>query len=586
LTVEQFVVLYTGRRGEPGASVAGPPGPRGPGFRARGAWALGTDYGPGDAVTDASTVALGINSLYIQRDDTVRAPSSVRPRNNPGRWLEVGPADLAGFTGTIWRVSQINHGFTAIGTPVGYSALADRWVAASAALGEEIAVGVVREVISPNEFIIQTSGEITGLDPAIIRPDGATQFDTGQLYYVSRLRGRLTLTASPPVPGFASNAMILATGPTSGVVLQWQQTPNVVGRRPVGFNEFYYTAAPGQTVFSGPDTQGNTLTYQVSDQNQVFVNGQLRVQAGGYSALTGTSFVLATPAAGGEQVVFRAIAEPLQAIAPATALPADNIGGLFNGVDHTFPLTVGGGNPVALGPAQNALVFLDGTPQQPDVDYLLVPGSGTDTDIEFTAPPAPGTRFWATVGVAVSNLSFIEVNTLLADTATLVSLTFATGTGASLALGTLTVSGVAGFDTTSAQNLAATLATIGTLGYTSASGTTLTVTGTATIANAVVTTGTYDNLTVAGMLNASSVTVNGHADVNSLAVEDAAVFSFAAVTGALNAGSFTAAGAVTAGSVATAGTAEAATLRAAILRGPTAGGNVVAQNFEIDEGVF
>jgi hypothetical protein len=126
---------------------------------------------------------------------------------------------------------------------------------AVAGVGEEVAVGVVREVLSPDEFVIQTSGDISGLDPALIYPAGAAAFDVGDLYYVSRFRGRLTRTPTEPAPGFASNAMILATGPTSGVVLQWQQTPNVVGRRPVGFNEFYYTATPGQRFTSADGSE-------------------------------------------------------------------------------------------------------------------------------------------------------------------------------------------------------------------------------------------------------------------------------------------------------------------------------------------
>jgi hypothetical protein len=584
--MEQIVVLYTGRRGgdgKPGESIVGP---QGPGFNARGVWSGGSIYRPGDAVVDDGTVAAGINSLYIQRASAAESVSTIAPRNDSARWMEIGAADLSNVTGSIWRVYQIAHGFGSVGTPVGYSVSADRWVGASNKIGDETAVGVIREVISTDEFIVQTSGEITGLDPALIRPDGTAAYTPGKFYYVSRLRGRVTETPTEPAVGFVTNAILLATGPTSGVVLQWQQTPNVVGRRPVGFNEFYFDAAPGQTVFSGVDLDGNTLTYQVSDQNQVFVDGELITQFDGYTASDGLNVTLAAPAVGGERVVFRAIAEALQAIAPATALPADNISPLFNGVDRQFPLTVGGGNDVALGPAQNVILFLDGNAQEPFTDYRVVAGVNNTSDIEFTVPPAQGARFWAVVGTAVSNLSFIEVNTLLADTGTIQTLNFTSGIGNHLSLVSMTVSGTAGFNIASAQNLTATLATIGALSYTSATGTTLGVTGTATIGNAVVTTGTMGALTVTGATTLNTLTVNGAASFTTLTTSGTATLASAAVTGALTAGSAAVTGALTAGSATVAGTAEAATLRAATIRGPAAGGNIEALNFVVDEGVF
>jgi len=584
--MDRFVVLYTGRRGQEGVPGDSIPGPQGPGFNARGVWSSGAIYRPGDAVVDDGTAVAGVNSLFIQRATAPEGISTTSPRNDSGRWMEIGAADLSNVTGSIWRVSQLAHGFVSVGTPIGYSVSADRWVPASNKIGDEIAVGVVREVISPDQFIVQTSGEITGLDPALIRPDGTAAYTPGQFYYVSRLRGRVTQTPTEPAPGFTSNAILLATGPTSGVVLQWQQTPNVVGRRPVGFNEFYYDAAAGQTVFSGNDLTGNSLIYQVSDQNQVFVDGDLLTQFDGYDASDGLTVVLTSALSGGERVVVRAIAEPLQAIAPATALPVDNISPLFNGTERRFPLTVGGGSSVALGPSQNVILFLDGNAQEPLTDYRVIAGDTTDSDIEFTVPPAQGARFWAIVGTAVSNLSFIEVNTLIGTTGTVQDFNFTTGIGDSLTLDTLTVAGTAGLDAATVGTLTATTATLGTVDYTVATGTTLGVTGTAMINTAVITTGTLGTLSVTGATTLASLTVNGAATLNTLTTSGLATLAAATVTGALNAGSAAVAGLLTAASATVAGTAEAATLRANTLRGPTAGGAITAQDLVVDEGVF
>lgn len=584
--MDQFVVLYTGRQGESVKGDAGDTGPQGPGFRARGVWSDGTSYAPGDAVVAAGSVAAGINSLFIQRTTSSESPSTIAPRDDGGRWLEVGAADLSNVTGTIWRVIQINHGFTQVGTPVGYRTTADRWVSASNKVGDEVALGVVREVVSPGEFIIQTTGEITGLDPALIRPDGTAAFTPGKLYYVSRLRGRLTETPSEPTPGFASNAMLMATGPTSGVVLQWQQTPNVTGRRPVGFNEFYYDADPGQTVFGGADLDGNTLTYQVSDQNQVFVDGLLLTQFDDYTAGNGLSVVLSSALSGGERVVVRAIAEPLQAIAPATALPADNIGPLFDGSERRFPFTVGGGNALTLGPSQNAIVFLDGNAQEPFTDYRLIAGATTDTDIEFTNPPASGSRFWAIVGTAVSNLSFIDVNTLLAQTGTVQTLNFDTGVGDDLTLDTLEVTGQADFADMTATDATIAVATIAGLAFTSAAGTTLGVSGTATIGTVAATTVTTGALTATGAAALNTVSASGLASLASLSVSGASTLNTLNVSGAANFASLTASGNVSAATMNVSGTAEAATVRAGTLRGPLAGGSVTALDLVVDEGVF
>jgi len=442
-----FTVLFTGRRGLPGArGDTGDTGPQGPGFRARGAWSSGTSYGPGDAVTDDSTAAQGVQSLFIQRDTVPIGVSLDAPRVDTARWIEVGATDLSNVTGAIWRVVQASHGFTAVGQPVGYSFASNRWVLTSNKLSDETPVAVVREVLSDNEFLLQTVGEITSLDPAVILPGGETSFIPGRFYYASATRGFLTLDPTVDSTNFATQAILVATGPTSGVVLHWQQTANVVGRRPVGMTSFYYTATAGQTVFTGADLDTNVLTYPVSDQTRVLIDGVDLQARTGFTAATGTSVTLATPLAGGETVEIRVPSEPLAVVAPGTSTLIDDISPLFDGVETRFPMTVLGGAPVAFTLAQNILLFLDGNTQEAFADYETVVGLVTDTDIIFTSPPAPGTRFWGLVGIAVSNLSILEVDTLVAGTGTVASLTFTTATGGALTLTTLTADDVVADD--------------------------------------------------------------------------------------------------------------------------------------------
>ena len=419
----QMVVLYTGRQGPPGPERKGPPGPLGPGFRAKGDWSPGETYGPGDAVSaDSSTVA-GVRSLFVQRHDSPEAVSTAPPRDASGRWTEIGINDLTNFTGAIWRVYQIAHTFTEVGTPIGFSIPGDRWVPASSRVDQEVAVGVVREVISDDEFIVQTNGEITGLSPAVIDPAGATEFETGRFYYASKLRGRLSLAPPSDIGNFSSNAMLLATGPTSGVVLQWQQTPNIVGRRAVGLKSFYYDATPGQDIFSGEDLDGNILGYEPSDQIEVFVDGVLLSSFEQVTAADGTTVEIVPPLIGGERVVIRAPSEPLPAIVPAVAVMADSVAGSFDGSETRFPL-LAAGQPVPLPQPQNVMVVLDGIVQEPGVDYDMVEGLTTDTDIVFSEPPAQGTRFWAAIGTALGNIAFLDVQVLVAQQATIDNINF------------------------------------------------------------------------------------------------------------------------------------------------------------------
>lgn len=71
------------------------------------------------------------------------------------------------------------------------------------------------------------------------------------------------------------------------------------GRQPgVGVrNRFIYTAASGQTSFSGADDNGRTLAYQDGAYVDLYLNGVMLVPTTDFSATTKTSVVLTTGAA-------------------------------------------------------------------------------------------------------------------------------------------------------------------------------------------------------------------------------------------------------------------------------------------------
>lgn len=579
-----ITVLFAGPRGLTGnKGDQGDQGDPGRSITVRGLWASGQVYRPGDAVTGDSTGMTGVNSLFVQRDTAPESVSNTPPRDDPGRWAEVGPEDLTSVTGTIWRVTQLAHGFTAVGQPVGYNGPLGRWVTTGNRITDEPAVAVVKEIVSVDEVVLQGSGIISNLDPSIILPPGATEYQAGALYFTAVSRGNLTTEQTTEAINFTSNAVLLATGPTEGIVLQWQSTPNIVGRRAVGLTTFFYEATPGQTVFSGNDLDGRTLNYVPSDQTEVYVDGVFLNAMTDFTAVDGTAVTLTAPLAGGEQVLIRVPAEPLTAIAPATSLPVDDISGLFDGVTTRFPLTVGGGAPLTFGPSQNTLVWLDGNAQEPFADYTVVPGVSTQSEIEFTNPPDEFTRFWALAGVAVSNFSFLEVDTFIATQATIQTLDFDSATGIDL-----TVNNLDALDIQTGTLAVLTSAVIEAL-VVSTSTTTATLNATTSITSPSITgttSVTSPSIVATTSMTTPTITVAGATNTDSLAVTAGITGATMTLTGNASVAGLTASSFLNSVSITATGTSSAATLRAATLREPFAGGQINILNATFDEGTF
>ena len=70
----------------------------------------------------------------------------------------------------------------------------------------------------------------------------------------------------------------------------------------------------------------------------------------------------------------------------------DDVGGSFNGVTVSFPLTLGG-VPYTPNPSSNIMVFLGGVPQVPGVGNAY---TVTGSTLTFSNAPATGTSFYAT----------------------------------------------------------------------------------------------------------------------------------------------------------------------------------------------
>ena len=170
-------------------------------------------------------------------------------------------------------------------------------------------------------------------------------------------------------------------------------TPNV--------ENYEFTATANQTVFSGSDINGNTLSY-APGAIQVYMNGIL-LRAVDYTSTTGSSIILATAAAANDEVVVSAFSNPGQNM-ELYKFTADSGQTIFSGNDIV-------GASLAYQPG-NIQVFMNGLLLNDSDDYNALNGmsvvltSGADASDEIK------------VASFVSNTNAIRTNAWTAPSGT------------------------------------------------------------------------------------------------------------------------------------------------------------------------
>jgi len=383
---QKVVIVHNGSRGARGlVGEDGIQGEQGDSFVVRGFWVSGSTYAPLDAVNARSSVSEGLTSLYIQLSSADTAVSTTEPYLDPARWTEIGVSDLNSTFGGIWTVEQTGHPFRFSGQPVTHGSGGYELGSAST-----YAIGVVREVINSNAFVLQSTGGISEVDP---RSSASGEFRAGEIYYVSGSAGLLT-DVPPAGAGQVVSPIYVATTLSEGVVLPW--APVEVPAQPVqaatALTKFYFTAEEGQTVFTGVDDNGAVLDMSGA-MVDVFLGGLNLREVTQYTN-TETTVTLASPAASNETLeVWAAATSPLAA---ATRVKADVL--VFDGTSTIYILEAGG-DDIPLGSAQDFDVYLDGNPQEPSVDYTIIDAGGGQTAIRFTIAPEQETSSWIVYGV-------------------------------------------------------------------------------------------------------------------------------------------------------------------------------------------
>jgi hypothetical protein len=166
-----------GEQGEPGNSL-----------QMRGQWSSIIQYGPLDVVVAPASASSAMTSLYAHRSGPA-APVGQPPAAEPSFWSEVGIGDLGLSIGGVWRVRQVGHGFTRVGTPV--TASNGIYSAARANLAANAAVAVVREIVDADTLVLQSDGFIPSLDPLLVLDPPSVGWEDGAHYWLSKTAGRL-----------------------------------------------------------------------------------------------------------------------------------------------------------------------------------------------------------------------------------------------------------------------------------------------------------------------------------------------------------------------------------------------------------
>jgi len=310
----RMVMVYDGMRGDAGArGEAGPKGDTGDSFRERGTWSSGSSYAPLDVVSAQSSIAQGITNLFIQKSNAPEAVSTTQPKDDPGRWDEIGYTEFGNALGNLWEVEQTAHGFTEIGKPLTFDGASGRYINGDPAGASTAPFCVIRDIPSPNTLVLQSSGLLPNPSSSLLVEGGGWLEDT--VYY-----------ARP-------NGFVATTPPPAGLAIP---------------------------VFRYLDGDAVVFPFE-------------------------SATVVPPPAA---------------APAPATThLKLDDVAQLFDDVTLSFPLTVGAAPVAWPASTESFTIYIDGNPQQPFADFVMVDDGGSAA-ILFTEAPQSFQNFWGVYAVA------------------------------------------------------------------------------------------------------------------------------------------------------------------------------------------
>ncbi len=151
-------------------------------------------------------------------------------------------------------------------------------------------------------FLMTSAETVTLIDSAYVLTR-SPEFDYINIIDSDYVDARVSTVDSAQVLGIVDSAHVkgIADSDYINAVL----FPGVTGTNNPGTSTFKYTATNNQTVFSGADSNGNTLSY-TNGQIQTFLNGIIIVDGVDYTATNGSTITLTDPVVAGTEVLVTA----------------------------------------------------------------------------------------------------------------------------------------------------------------------------------------------------------------------------------------------------------------------------------------
>jgi hypothetical protein len=151
-------------------------------------------------------------------------------------------------------------------------------------------------------FLMTSAETVTLIDSAYVLTR-SPEFDYINIIDSDYVDARVSTVDSAQVLGIVDSAHVkgIADSDYINAVL----FPGVTGTNNPGTSTFKYTATNNQTVFSGADSNGNTLSY-TNGQIQTFLNGIIIVDGVDYTATNGSTISLTDPVVAGTEVLVTA----------------------------------------------------------------------------------------------------------------------------------------------------------------------------------------------------------------------------------------------------------------------------------------
>jgi len=265
-----------------------------------------------NVVNNYASKAAGVSGSYVEITVTDDTPSVLHYQcgnhGYMGGMIQTQTRNLTGFTTDNLSEGSTNLYYTntRVSTLVDASYVQDRQTKYNTSDFADSAFVTAQIATIDSAYVQarQSGGEITIQEEGSSLSTAATTLNfVGTGVTASGTGTTKTITISGGGSGTVDSADIIAIVDSAYVRARQLNTEGVTE---LDQTTFYYTAAAGDSTFSGSDDFGNTLDYSAG-KVQVFINGILQVKTSDFTANNGTSVSLVEAADSGDIIAIETI---------------------------------------------------------------------------------------------------------------------------------------------------------------------------------------------------------------------------------------------------------------------------------------